>query len=161
MFSVEIEENPVDATNAKIVADFRTMFLSFHHMPPPVAQGIINDAIRTGQGIAICELMIRTVPYALFSAITFPLVPLLTFHRYPFSVLRFIFTFIFPVIPFVFAFDGCVSTLRTYSDDDIKAMIKKSPNSESFEWSVGCKWIGLVPLRYCIGYPKQKINRSD
>ncbi|MCO4744098.1 MAG: class I SAM-dependent methyltransferase [Proteobacteria bacterium] len=148
-----IVETPVDAT--AVPADLvgpRTLFNAFHHFRPPVARGILEDAVRAGQPIAVVEFVGRQlhaipgmlgVPFAVLA-----MVPFLRPFRWSWVPL----TYLFPLIPLFVQWDGVVSCLRVYSPDELRELVV---GLDEFEWD-----IGTFPLpfpgygTYLVGTPK-------
>jgi hypothetical protein len=139
----------------------RTMFLSFHHMTPALATAILADAVAKQDMIAVFELQHRaplTLLINLFLLFLLPYVALLT-RKVGWEFSRVFFTLVVPVIPFVVAFDGLVSSLRTYSHDEMRALIRAADPHERFAWAIETRpavraWLPFVPLISCVGLPK-------
>ena len=87
----------------------------------------------------------------LFSPIT---VLLLTPLARPFSMIRLLFTYIIPLIPFFVLWDGVVSVLRTYSISEMEQMTVSLNNQDSYEWEMGKVIKGPGQVLYLLGYPK-------
>lgn len=148
---------PVNATNVpKTLQGFRTMFLSFHHFKPQHATQILQNAVDENQPIGIFEIQDRTLP-SIIAMIFSPITVLLTtpFIK-PFSVLRLIFTYIIPIIPHVVLWDGVVSSLRTYSVNEMQQLIKNVKNNETFDWQIKKKKAQMGFIIYTIGIPKKQ-----
>ena len=79
---------------------------------------------------------------------------LLTPFIRPFSIGRIVFTYLIPVVPLFAWWDGLVSVLRTYSERELKEMISKVENSDSFEWDISFVKNGAVKIYYVLGVPK-------
>jgi hypothetical protein len=153
---IEYVSEPVDATSCSLVG-FRTIFGAFHHFPPKMAELVLKNAIDSASTIAIFEVTERTL-YNVF--VFYPLViPFITllytpFIR-PFSLVRLLLTYIIPVLPFVYTFDGLVSCLRTYTPEEMRIMTDSIPGSENYIWIFGRQSFFLSPnLVYYLGYPK-------
>ena len=115
---------------------FRTIFTAFQHFPPHEARSILQDAISKNQGIGIFEFTGRE-PLTLLLTFLAPLyVLILTPFIRPFSWGRLLLTYVIPVIPFVVAFDGIVSCLRTYSPAEMRQLIPTISTSH-YEWDIG------------------------
>jgi hypothetical protein len=148
---------PVDATLVPAnLRGFRLMCNSFHHFKPQDAQKILGNAVENGQGIAIVELVNRSLfgfVSAWFGAFTqFFFVP---FMR-PFSLGRVLFTYLIPLIPLATLWDGTVSCLRVYSPSEMEELILPYRNSH-YQWEIGKVPTGMGPaLNYLIGYPRKK-----
>ena len=119
------ELTSVDATAVPSrLKGLRTMFSSFHHFKPDVAEQILADAVKSRQGIAVFEISRRTplgfVPMILAPIGTWLMTPFIR----PFSYLRLFYTYIIPVVPFFIMWDGVVSAFRTYTVEEMDAMVK-------------------------------------
>ena len=73
----------------------------------------------------------------------------------PFSLLRLLFTYIIPIIPIIVLWDGVVSSLRTYSVDEMQQLIKSVENNENFDWHIEKKKAKMGFVIYTIGIPKK------
>jgi hypothetical protein len=135
---------------------FRTLFSSFHHFDKADAITILKDAIEKRQGIAIAESTQRhglLLTYMLFT----PLLVLLTspFQK-PFRLSRLFWTYVVPVVPLAVAFDGFISCLRTYTPEELMAMVQSIPGNENYDWQAGVERIGKFPVgvTFLIGTPR-------
>ncbi len=134
---------------------FRTMFSSYHHFPPEEARAVLQDAVDAGESIGIFEVTRRAssaigrmFPWAL-------LVFASTLWMRPFRWSRLLWTYVFPIVPFVVLFDGVVSCLRTYRPQELREIIGKLTGSE-YQWKVG-EYLGTqssMSITYLIGYPR-------
>jgi hypothetical protein len=135
---------------------FRTLFSSFHHFEPAQARSILQDAVDKGQGIAIAESTQRHPLMLLYMLLT----PLLVWFATPFygsySWKRLFWTYPVPLIPLIVMFDGLVSCMRTYTPEELAAMISKTPGHDRFEWEVGILKIGPLPVgtTFLLGVPR-------
>lgn len=115
---------PVDATAVpEALRGFRLLFNAFHHLPPPVAAGVLRDAMEQGQPIAIYEIVGRD-PLTMAALLASPLfmlgaVPLLR----PFDWRWVPLTYVVPVIPVCSIWDGLVSCLRIYDTTELQALV--------------------------------------
>ena len=149
-------ETSVDATD--VPADLegvRTLFSSFHHFDPAVAQAILQDAVDKRAPIGVFEFTDRTALSCL--AMTFaPLLALgvVPFQR-PFSWTRLLSCVPVPMLPLMIGWDGFVSNLRTYTVDELKALVEPL-DAVDYEWEFGKIDQGLVvpPVTYLIGWPR-------
>jgi hypothetical protein len=156
---LEFVAQPVDATKVpKELNGFRTLFNSFHHFCPEDATRILQDAVTDGEGIALFELTRRNlldiVYIALFSfASAIIYTPFIKPFRWP----RLVLTYLLPIIPFLLAFDGIVSCLRTYSTQELRDMVAKLTGNNDYNWEIGTKNLKYFPggVTYLVGYPKK------
>lgn len=133
------EPSPVDATRipaALSAGRARVIVNSFHHFSPSLAAGILRDAVAgDSAGIFIAELFDRNpLRFAAMLPMGLPallLNPLLT-HR---DRLAKMLLGLSPIVPLVALWDGLVSSMRMYSQDELEAMV--APLGDAFEWRYG------------------------
>ncbi|WP_026703992.1 hypothetical protein [Flavobacterium soli] len=148
-------EKPVDARNVpEELKGVRTQFLSLHHFRPADAKQILQNAVDSHSSIAIFEAQERSFPSILamlFSPFTvFFMTPFIR----PFKISRIIFTYLIPIVPLVVLWDGVVSSLRTYSVDEMKMLVKGLNNTEHYEWQIERIKSGPGMLLYLVGREK-------
>lgn len=153
--AIRFHPRPVDARRvSEDLLGFRTLFSSFHHFRPDDAVEILADAVSRRQGIAVVEATRRSLLGIAF-VLTMPLVALaVTPFIRPFRWSRLLLTYVLPLIPFVVLFDGVVSCLRTYTEDELRAMTARFDCS-GYEWTIGRARAPLsgVPVTYLMGVP--------
>lgn len=154
--NISFLKSPVDASNVPTeLFGFRTLFSSFHHLPPNQAQEILQNAVDAKVGIAIFESTQRH-PLSLLYMLFTPLLVLayVPFIR-PFRWGRLFWTYIIPLIPLIVMFDGIISCLRTYNKEELKALTEKLTGAQ-YHWEIGLEPIGKLPIgvTYLIGFPK-------
>lgn len=144
--------SPVDATRVPPeLRGFRTMFSSFHHFGPQEARSVLRAAVESRQGVAIFEAAKRC-PRTMALIFWVPVLALaLTLRIRPFRWSRLFWTYLLPVIPFVLWFDGLISCLRAYSQEELKELVREIPGAT---WEMGEAKAGLLPVTYIIGSPK-------
>ena len=138
---------------------FRTIFTGFHHFKPEHAKKILEDAVAKKTGIGIFEaqerslLMVATIPFAVFFAglVFTPFIGNLSFKRL-------FFTYVIPICPLLFAWDGFASCLRTYSIEELKELTRDL-ESEDYHFEMGRIPVQIIPihkmnLTYLVGMPK-------
>ncbi|GAB5403336.1 MAG: hypothetical protein Aurels2KO_15670 [Aureliella sp.] len=133
---------PVDASGKVPFAGscLRTMICSFHHMPTDVASGILQSAVDARDPIFIYEISDNSAAPKQLWWVGLPLnlifgVVVSAFTR-PMTATQFCFSFIVPVLPACFAWDGAVSNARTYTPEDLEQLIEGVDGGESYEWSI-------------------------
>jgi hypothetical protein len=141
---------------------FRTLFTCFHHFKPEQAQQVLADAVDNGQGIAIFEFT-RRHPLSIlmmFSAVVGPLF-FVPFMR-PFRWSRIVLTYLLPVIPLAALWDGVVSCLRSYTEEELQEMTEAFAGS-GYQWEVGRLKAGYSPFRltYLVGYPMAQSSEES
>jgi hypothetical protein len=160
---IRYNKTSVDAESFRDVPEgLKTMINSFHHMPPQKAKNILKSASDAKQAILIYELAENKMPlivWWLFLPISLCLLIVITLFMTPFvrpmSWQQIVFTYIIPVIPICYAWDGQASYPRTYSYDDLNAMLAEIEDS-AYEWQVAPakKDNGKNAGYYILGYPK-------
>ena len=152
---------PVDATKAESMpSGIKTMINSFHHMPPLVAKGILSTAQKSNEPILIFEMQenkIPTIIWALFLPlgllITFIMALVITPFSRPITLSQLILTYLIPVIPLCFAWDGQASFARMYSMEDYDELLPQSVESYRWKKGLGEKANGKKIGTYLIGMP--------
>jgi hypothetical protein len=148
-------EDPVDAANVSDkLKGFRTLFGSFHHFDKETARKILLGAVSKNEGIGIFEYTERTFfVWGLALLFTPIFVMLSTPFIRPLSFRRYLWMVIIPVIPFVSAWDGFVSCLRTYSPIELKNLTD-SLGTSNYRWDTGrIRSFGGCYITFLIGYP--------
>jgi len=78
--------------------------------------------------------LLSFLPILLLFPATFLFAPFYALKHRSLSAL--IFTYLFPVIPFVLVFDGWMSALRTRTPEEVEAMLRESAGPDAAEWRV-------------------------
>ena len=135
------------------LSGFRTIFTSFHHLPPQEALAVLQNAVNARQGIGVFDAA-RRQPLTILLTTLVLLGGFLTapFIR-PFRLSRLFWTYLIPVIPFVLFFDGVISCLRAYSKDELAELVSKV-KADDYVWEIGKEPGGLAPVTFLIGYPE-------
>ncbi len=132
----------------------RTMFLSFHHFAPDDAQKILNDAVASGQAVAIFEGQRRDLRHLIQFAVSPIAVLLMTPTIRPFRLSRLVFTYLIPIVPLLVGWDGVVSVLRTYTADEMRHLASKADPDGRYVWEVGELASGMSVVPYLLGVPR-------
>jgi len=153
--TVTVVENPVEATDVPSdLEGFWTMFSSFHHFKKPEARRILANAVRQRRGIGVFEYTERNF---LVWGPTILAMPLFIWFATPFirplSWRRVLWTNLLPVVPFLAAWDGLVSCLRTYSPAELLALTPE-PSPGAYTWEAGrLRSFGGCRITYLLGWP--------
>lgn len=149
----------VDAQNVSLRLDLkgmRTLFTSFHHFKPENAQKILQDTVDKQMPIGIFEITERKFS-SFFTLIVAPITCLIfSFFLRPRKFGRFFWTYLFPVVPILYTWDGIVSNLRTYSKKELMEMTDRvKMRKNSYSWETG-ELISRfhIKINYLIGCPK-------
>lgn len=147
----------VDARRAEHYKGFRTLSCCLHHFRPQDAIAILQSAVNSQEGILIMEMTERSLRGMLMMIGNCQLTTFLAALLIrPFSFSRFFYTFIIPLVPLLFLFDGITGVLRTYTDEEKWSMIKKVAGWENYVWQLKAKklWRTAGSFNYILGYPK-------
>ncbi|MGQ0621745.1 MAG: hypothetical protein ACT4QA_17810 [Panacagrimonas sp.] len=142
----------------------RTIFTALHHFRPEQARKILADAVAKGVLMASFEAQERS----LSKLVVVPLVAFLgALIMTPFvgrmSWGRFVFTYLVPLAPAFFAWDGFVSCLRTYSPRELGKLTERL-DENGYHWEIGqipsFGIVGPYNITYLIGIPSKRIEDS-
>jgi hypothetical protein len=145
----------VDASNPPPgLPGVRSMFAFFHHLRPEPARAVLANAHERREPICIFEITDPSLT-GILSCVMMPIyVLLLTPFVRPLTGWQLFFTYVIPLLPLLIAWDGFVSTLRTYSAKDLRRMTADL-HAEDYAWDIGTlshAWLPLA-LPYVIGTP--------
>lgn len=148
----------VDATQLEgELKGIRTMIAGFHHMPPKKAKQILVSAIKDRAPILIFEISDNSAPIWLWW-LTLPIniltALLITPMVRPIDWKQIVLTYLIPVIPLCFAWDGAVSNARTYTLSDLDELLADIP-PQNFVWEKGTiRGKAGTKQLYLMGYPR-------
>ncbi|MFY0652574.1 MAG: hypothetical protein JXQ96_11100 [Cyclobacteriaceae bacterium] len=153
--NIEYIENSVDARDVPSeLKGLRTQFLSLHHFKPTDAIQILQNAVDSGNPIAIFEAQERSIP-SVMAMIFSPLTVLFTTpFIVPFKFGRILFTYLIPIVPLFVLWDGVVSCLRTYSVKEMEELVSKVDRGDTYEWKIDKVKSGPGIILYLIGRKK-------
>jgi len=120
---------------------------------PAEARAILADAVQRGEGIGVFELA-RRAPLEI-AVVTLTWLGTLVSAPFirPWRWSRLAWTYLPPVLPILGTFDGVVSCLRTYSQAELKDLVR---GLDTYEWEIGDFRGRWSPLQgsYLIGVPR-------
>lgn len=132
----------------------RTMICSMHHMRPEVARNILSDARANRQPICLFEISDNSFPIWLWWMVM-PMNLLMAFFITPLvkpmTWQQLVFTYLVPIIPICFAWDGAVSNARTYTLADMDELLNGLQTSD-YVWEKGQAG-GMLKKLYLLGLP--------
>ena len=136
---ISYQDSPVDATNLENApAGIKSMICSFHHMPPDQAQNILQSACSNKETLFIYEMSDNSYPAWLWWT-AFPTNIIMCFFITPFvrplTWQQLLFTYLIPIIPICFAWDGAVSNARTYTVEDMNELLSNE-RCENYNWNI-------------------------
>ncbi|WP_437818880.1 hypothetical protein [Sorangium sp. So ce1078] len=136
---VAFEPSPVDATRipqALAEGRARLMINAFHHFSPELARAILADAVRGSSGIFLSEGFERNplgfLPMVPVGVAALAANPLLTRRS---RAAKAWLTWATPLAAAASVWDGVVSTLRVYTEAELREMV--APLGDSFRWEYG------------------------
>ena len=136
---IDFVADPVDATRIPSelgASRARLIVNALHHFRPDLAGEIVRGACEGGPGIFIAEGFERSPlgfpPFALAGLPALYLNPLLAPRR---RLQKALLTWATPIALAASAWDGFVSTLRVYTERELRAMV--APLGDAFEWEYG------------------------
>jgi hypothetical protein len=146
--------DPVDARDVPAaLAGVRTIFEGLHHFRPHDAREILADACQDAVPIAVCELTVRKVgPLIAQVLLILPLSWVFTLLIRPVRLWRLVLTYLVPVIPLLIWWDGMVSSLRTYTPDELREMTV-GLDADGYSWEVQTLKAKGVELTVLLGRP--------
>ncbi len=115
---------------------FRTLFTAFHHFRPEDAQQVLQDAVDKQCPIAIFEFTERTRERLKGMWKSPRLAYQITPKLRPKSRGRIFWTYVLPVIPMIYLWDGWVSHWRTYTVEELEGMALAT-GAENYRWDIG------------------------
>ena len=153
----------INATNIATAPEgLKTMVNSFHHMPPKKARAILESAQRTHQPLLIYEMGDNNIPLLIWwlllpisLIILIIMVLFMTPFVKPLTWRQIVFTYLIPIIPICYAWDGQASLPRMYTLKDLDVLLD-GLGSENYTWEKGhaLKQHGKKQGTYLIGLPK-------
>jgi len=169
-FNSSIEKNVQYLTKSVTATEFenipnglKTMINCFHHMRPKQARQIVESAYANDQPIFIYELTENKIPLLVWwlllplsLVIVFVMALFLTPFVKPMTWQQIVFTYLIPIIPLFYAWDGQASLPRMYSFKDIDELVK-GLSSDAYKWEKGYVYNGKGKKNgtYVLGTPIQ------
>ncbi len=135
---------PVDASDLASAPDgLKTMVNCFHHMRPTQARLILESAVKSRQPILVYEMADNEIPFAAWCA-TLPIglvlvaisSLLLTPFVRPLRARQLVFTYMIPLIPIFYAWDGQASLPRIYTFADLDELLE-GLEDDHYQWETG------------------------
>ncbi len=137
--TIDFVDEPVDATRIPArLGDgrVRTVINAFHHFPPALARAILEDAVASSRGIFISESFGRNplefLAFGPAGLAALAATPLLSRKD---RVAKAALTWFSPVALLSGIWDGLVSTMRIYTEDDLREMV--APFGSHWRWTAG------------------------
>lgn len=114
----------------------RTVINAFHHFPPSLATAILRDAVASSRGIFVSEPFdrnpLRYLSFFPVGIVSMGLNPLLARRD---RLAKALLTYATPAAALAGLWDGFVSTLRIYHEEEVRAMV--APFGGGWRWEFG------------------------
>ena len=160
--AIRYSESAVDATNLSTAPKgLKTMINSFHHMPPDKAKQILRSAQEQQEPILIYEMAENNIPtlvWWLLLPISLAILILMALFMTPLvrplNWKQLVFTYLLPLIPLFYAWDGQASLVRIYTFQDIEELLRDF-RSTNYTWEIAAAKTekGKKQGYYIYGYP--------
>lgn len=139
----------------------RTMSGALHHFGPAAVVQILSAVVAARQPLCVVDVAaspaVRRLPWpvalpavAINAAMLVVVALAVTPFVRPVRASPLVLTYLLPLIPLVFAWDGTVSALRAYSPDELLTLAARVPGSAGYTWDAGRRG----PLLYLTGLPR-------
>lgn len=161
--NLSYHEGSVDALDlGQTPYGLKTMINSFHHMPPDKAKTILHSAAKSKQPFLIYELSenrIQTFLWWLFLPLSMAIMILMVVFMTPFvrpmTWKQLVFTYLIPLIPLAYAWDGQASNMRTYAIHDYGELLRNI-KEDGYIWKIApaVKRNGKKMGYYVLGTPE-------
>ena len=129
--NVRYRKAPLNATDLGAAPNvLKTIVPTFHHLNPAAARQVLRSAEASKQPVLLYELARNAVPTLLWwlllplsLAILFVMAWGMTPFVRPISLSQWVLTYLIPIIPLVYAWDGQASLMRTYTFPDMQNLL--------------------------------------
>ncbi|MEM7390892.1 MAG: hypothetical protein AAF492_00985, partial [Verrucomicrobiota bacterium] len=128
---------------------------------PRDVEQIFENAIRSEVPIVIFEAQRRDMEHVIRFSLSPIAVLLLTPFIRPFSIPRLFFTYLIPLVPLIVLWDGVVSVLRTYTNEELEGMARSVDVNHRFLWSSELILKGQQKIQMFVGYPRVEAEQVD
>jgi len=155
--NVQAIHAPIDALNVpdSYPHSARVVISAFHHFTPDAAKNILRNSAEKGKPIFVLEPMTRNFRSFLKLASFYLLAMLINpFLSRKDRLLKAVFTYLIPLIPFMGLWDGVVSTMRVYTEEELMALT--STIDAKYQWrfeKIRVGWNGKISAFF--GMPRQ------
>jgi hypothetical protein len=135
---IELVDEPVDATHIPLDLSegrARVIINTFHHFPEPAARAVIADAIASRAPFFMAEGFERNpLGFAAFAPVGLPSLALSPFYARDMRLARAALVWASPIALLASIWDGLVSTLRVYTEDELREMVS---HDDTYDWTYG------------------------
>lgn len=136
--SIDFVAEPTDATQIPEPLSrgrARTIINVLHHLPAPLARGVLRDAVAQRAPIFVAEGFERSpARFAAFAPAGLLALAASPLYAREQRLLRALLTWATPVGLLASIWDGVISTLRVYTEDELREMVGDAPG---YTWTYG------------------------
>ena len=162
--AIRVIEEPIDAS--RVPATFvgvRSLMNVLHHLRPELVRAVFQDAVHAEQSIVVVEMLRRHPVILLLNLFSWAGVLLAVPWLRPFDWRWLVWTYLLPVIPLVFVWDAVVSTLRIYSERELREIVESLDGSEAYDWDFESLSLPPSPLPSLalVGTPKPDASKTQ
>lgn len=168
---VTFSEEPVNAADCNYGGGakryLRTMMLCQHHFPPQLLERMLADAVKKNDAYMAIEFGNRSFFTLVFGPLIGPFLAIFSTIAYLptmgflYALVRLFLTFIIPIFPMTFNFDGYVSFLRMYSTKEFMDVVAKADPESKYVWTVTEDYLpgSFMPAVVYKGIPKEAFGQ--
>ncbi|RVX74669.1 hypothetical protein B0A52_01796 [Exophiala mesophila] len=111
----------------------RLFSLAFHHFDDDLAAKVLENTVKTSDGFCIFELQSRHLSSFITITLLWPLAMAITPFYFGNSLGHLFFTYLVPIVPFIWVYDGYISCLRTRTPNEVKALLRNRVSNEELQ----------------------------
>jgi hypothetical protein len=141
------------------------MYSALHHFRPADVERLVASAVADRAPIAFFDIaaqpalrrlpgplvpLVALINVLMILPLVFVMVPLVR----PLRASRLLLTYVVPLIPILYAWDGTVSALRAYTPEELEALARRVPGATRYTWEAGRAGSGIRSVLYLIGRPE-------
>ncbi|MFA9391184.1 MAG: hypothetical protein ACERKD_15350 [Prolixibacteraceae bacterium] len=159
--AISYSAKPVNAVQLNTAPEgLKTMVNCFHHMPPASARAILKSAQENEQPLLIYELSDNAMPtliWWIFLPLSFVIMVVMVLLMTPFvrplTFKQVFFTYIIPIIPIFYFWDGQASMPRTYTLSDYDELLPEADSKYTWEKGYAMNAKNKKSGTYLMGMP--------
>lgn len=137
-------EESVDATQLDNAPEgLKTMMNVFHHLPPSLAREVLRSAQENKQSLFVYEMGTNPLPIVVWwlllpVSLSFLMLMslVMTLFVRPLRWQQLVLTYLVPILPFCYAWDGQVSLARIYNKSDLQELLATLPETDEYVWEI-------------------------
>lgn len=140
---------PVSVEHVPSITRDWTIFMAFHHFPPSLAAALLKQSTEKCNSLHIAEETHRSWLNILSMPLTMPTLLFAPLFARRFSFAKLLITTVIPIVPLMIMIDGIISCLRTYTYEEMLALLPKEAH-ENFRIEYHEPRIPMTPFKTMI-----------